>query len=330
MRQRRPVNAIACTMVAVAVALVSMVASGSRDAAAQASSSAAEKALIMQRLFRVSNIRGLAPRVELAGGAADAGSGFHPFFGARIGFEAATAEVKGGLADLLHLQVVLWQTEVGFYGGIEGTLLDLQQFTFGQKADSSVCVPGFVIFGGDCVADSGGLFLRLLLLRGVKDFRTNHGGAQWAEVGVGFDLAPRRFDVDFFRLRLPLSVGIDISSLYAVGYSSMQWAVSRPYLRFSPTWRSSSLRWEISGEGAGRPRIDAFTRDVHAYGQLRLTWLAYPRVTYNAGNLTRLYLQARYDYHSSPPYALAPTGIDRARHRLLVSVGGDLFFFHTL
>lgn len=276
--------------------------------------------------------RGLAPDVALVGGFDSVGGEQQAIYGGWLRFVGAVSEVKGGLVDALHLELALLGRDARFDAGAELTLFDARQISLGSKTGGGgACLPGvFIAIWGGCRADSGPLFARVALLRGAKDFRSKHGGVQWAAAGLGVDFAPRRFDHLFFRYRLPLSVGIDISSLYSLPRGEMRWAVSRPYLRFEPIWRSADYRWELSAHAAVRPRVDAFTDDVHVHARLRLAWLTLVRAGKNDGNLLRLYLQVRYDYRSQPETALAPTPLALVKHRLLASLGGTLFLFHAL
>jgi hypothetical protein len=281
---------------------------------------------------KLSAPRGVAPNIELVGGFDAQHGAEQAVYGGWLRFIGATSEVKGGLVHAAHLELALWGRDARFDGGVALTLLDARQLSLGQKnGGGGLCLPGFAIaFWGDCRADSGWLFARVALLRGAKDLRSKHGGVQWAALGLGVDLAPRRFGADFMRWRLPLSLGLDIASLFSVPRDEMRWAVSRPYLRFEPMWRSADHRWEISAEAAARPRIDAFTEDLHLRGRLRVAWLTLVRAGRNNGNLLRLYLQLRYDYRSRPEAALSPTPLALVKHRLLVSLGGSLFFLHAL
>lgn len=290
----------------------------------------AQRSLPGDPLLKIGAPRGLAPNVALLGGFDSVGGEQQAIYGGWLRFLGGVSEVKGGLVEALQLELALLGRDARFDAGVELTLVDARQLSFGAK-NGGVCLPGvFIAIWGGCRADSGLFFARLALLRGAKDFRSKHGGVQWAAAGVGLDLAPRRFDHLFFRYRLPISVGIDISSLYSLPRDEMRWAVSRPYLRFEPIWRSASYRWELSARAAVRPRVDAFTDDVHVHARLRFAWLTLVRAGYNSGNLMRLYVQVRYDYRSRPETALSPTPLALVRHRLLASLGGTLFFLHAL
>ena len=83
--------------------------------------------------MRLTNIRGLAPTLELFG-AVVAGRGEERFAGgARIAFTVAETEVKGGLARALQLDATLAGGEDGFLGGVSARILEVPQLVLGSR-----------------------------------------------------------------------------------------------------------------------------------------------------------------------------------------------------
>lgn len=312
-----PFAARAAAFAAAGVALVSS------DAWAQRVGEAHDGLVTNVRMFTLSS----------AFGGAYALDGSDPAFQGRVGLIGASFEPKGARLDALTF-VGLGSTGAGMEGfGFDGEVAGIEELLFGHPeatpanpTGSGVCAPAVaIVAGGDCAENSGHVGLGGTLLRGI--LRPTGWAVRWAEARVVVDPIRNRFGHDFFHLRLPLSVGLGVDTLFPSGPTPIQ-TVVRAAAVAGLLWRDRTVAWEFDARVAVRPAVDDW-RDVGVESRVGLSRLFCVRVQ-RAGNLARLGIELSHAYWSDPSRSLADPRDAAFGHTVRASLNFELSLYHVV